>query len=243
MLANPPFNLKEWYSLTGENCKFTLGGEIITPPESNANYAWILHMINKLDVNNGIAAFLLANGALSAEQSIRQKLIEEDKIEAIMILPREMFYSTDISVTIWIVNNNKKERELNGRQLRDRQGEILFVDLRTWNQNKFEKKYVTFTEDQIQEIKSIYNNWQDIDRNKYQDIPELCKSVTKEELAAKDYSLVPSKYIEFIDRDLDIDYEKEMSRIQKEMKELLEEEKRTQKMLKKAFEGIGYGIE
>jgi type I restriction enzyme M protein len=243
ILANPPFNLKEWYSPTGENCKFTLGGEIITPPESNANYAWILHIINKLDVNNGIAAFLLANGALSAEQSIRQKLIEEDKIEAIMILPREMFYSTDISVTIWIVNNNKKERELNGRQLRDRQGEILFVDLRTWNQNKFEKKFVTFTEDQIQEIKSIYNNWQDIDRNKYQDIPELCKSVTKEELAAKDYSLVPSKYIEFIDRDLDIDYEKEMSRIQKEMKELLEEEKRTQKMLKKAFEGIGYNVE
>ena len=64
-----------------------------------------------------------------------KKLIEEDKIEAIMILPREMFYSTDISVTVWIVNNNKKARTLN-RQLRDRTGEVLFVDLRTWNQNK-----------------------------------------------------------------------------------------------------------
>lgn len=243
IIANPPFNLKEWYSTTGQNCKFQLGGELITPPESNANYAWILHMINKLDVNNGIAGFLLANGALSAEQAIRQKLIEEDKIEAIMILPREMFYSTDISVTVWIVNNNKKARTLNGRQLRDRTGEVLFVDLRTWNQNKFEKKFVTFDESQIQQVKAIYNNWQDVDRSKYQDVPELCKSVTKEELAAKDYSLVPSKYIEFVDKDLDIDYEKEMARIQKEMKNLLQEEKKTQQMLKEAFKGIGYGIE
>lgn len=243
IIANPPFNLKEWYSPTGQNCKFTLGGEIITPPESNANYAWILHMINKLDVNNGIAGFLLANGALSAEQAIREKLITEDKVEAIIILPREMFYSTDISVTVWIVNNNKKARTLNGRQLRDRTGEVLFVDLRTWNQNKFEKKFVTFSDDQIQKVKSIYNNWQDIDRSKYQDIPELCKSVTEEQISKKDYSLVPSKYIEFVDKDLDIDYEKEMARIQNEMKELLLEEKKTHQMLRDAFKGIGYGIE
>lgn len=243
IIANPPFNLKEWYSTTGENCKFTLGGELITPPGSNANYAWILHIINKLDTNNGIAGFLLANGALSAEQAIRQKLIEEDKVEAIMILPREMFYSTDISVTVWIVNNNKKARTLSGRQLRDRTDEVLFVDLRTWNQNKFEKKYVTFDESQILQVKSIYNNWQDVDRSKYQDVPELCKSVTKDDLARKDYSLVPSKYIEFVDKDLEIDYEKEMIRIQEEMKELLNEEEKTQQMLKEAFEGIGYGIE
>jgi len=243
IIANPPFNLKEWYTSEGENCRFTLGGEVVSPLESNANYAWILHMINKLDVNNGVAGFLLANGALSAEDEIRQKLIEEDKVEAIIILPRNMFYSTDISVTMWIVNNNKKAKTLNGRSLRDRSGELLFVDLRTWNENKFEKKYVTFNETQIQDVKRIFNNWQDTDRSKYQDIPELCKSVTKDELAQKDYSLVPSKYIEFIDKDLDIDYEKEMSRIQTEMKDLLKEEKETQNMLKEAFEGIGYGIE
>ena len=243
IIANPPFNLKEWYSTTGQNCKFALGGEIITPPESNANYAWILHIINKLDVNNGIAGFLLANGALSAEQAIRKKLIEEDKVEAIMILPREMFYSTDISVTVWIINNNKKARTLNGRELRDRTGEVLFVDLRTWNKNKYEKKFVTFDENQIKNVKEIYNNWQDISRSKYQDIPELCKSVTREQLIQKDYSLVPSKYVEFLDKDLNIDYEKEMARIQFEMRELFKEEKRTQEMLKKAFESIGYGIE
>jgi type I restriction enzyme M protein len=243
IIANPPFNLKEWFSNSGQNCKFALGGQMIIPPESNANYAWILHIINKLDVNNGIAGFLLANGALSAEQNIRQKLIEEDKIEAIIILPREMFYSTDISVTLWIVNNNKKAKTLNGRNLRDRTGEVLFVDLRTWNQNKFEKKYVTFNESQIAKVKDIYNNWQDVDRTKYQDIPELCKSVNKLQLGAKEYSLVPSKYIEFVDKDLKINYEVEMTRIQKDLKKLLEEEKQTQKLLTEAFRGIGYGIE
>jgi type I restriction enzyme M protein len=243
IIANPPFNLKDWFSTAGQNCKFSLGGQLITPPDSNANYAWILHIINKLDVNNGIAGFLLANGALSAEQSIRQKLVEEDKVEAIIILPREMFYSTDISVTLWIVNNNKEAKTLNGRNFRDRTGEILFVDLRTWNQNKFEKKYVTFNQDQIARVKDLYNNWQDVDRTKYQDVPELCKSVDKLQLAANEYSLVPSKYIDFIDKDSKIDYAKEMARIQHDLKQLLEVEKETQKILIKAFEGIGYGIE
>ena len=89
-------------------------------------------------MTNGIAGFLLANGALNAdgvEGSIRKELVENDKVEAIIVLPREMFYSTDISVTLWILNNNKKARTLNGRQLRNRQGEVLFVDLRQWGEN------------------------------------------------------------------------------------------------------------
>lgn len=74
-------------------------------------------------------------------------------------------------------------------------------------------------------------------------MPELCQSVTLAEIAAKDYSLAPSKYIEFIDHDLDIDYEKEMARIQTEMQEVLKTEKKSQKMLEDAFRGIGYGID
>ena len=133
IMANPPFNLKlnaqgvtqdklnsdpRWRSFT-------------TPPVSNANYAWILHMLSKLDVTNGIAGFLLANGALNSdgeEGKIRKELVDKDKVEAIIVLPREMFYSTDISVTLWIINNNKKARSLNGRELRNRQGETLFID-------------------------------------------------------------------------------------------------------------------
>jgi len=242
IMANPPFNLAKWRGEDELTNDFRFHG-YNTPPVSNANYAWILHIVSKLDVTNGVAGFLLANGALSAdgiEGTIRRKLIENDKIEAIIVLPREMFYSTDISVTLWIINNNKKARTLNERQLIDRQGKILFVDLRRWNNNVYDKKYVQFSDEQIANVKKIYNNWQT--GKGYKDIPELCKSATLEEIIKQNYSLAPSKYIEFIDHDLKIDYEKEMKRIQNEMKLLLDEEKKSQEMLEKAFEGIGYGI-
>ena len=246
IMANPPFNLnlsKQGVTQDNLNDDARWSG-YTTPIVSNANYAWILHIISKLDVTNGIAGFLLANGALNAdgaEGEIRKQLIENDKVEAIIVLPREMFYSTDISVTLWILNNNKKARSLNGRQLRDRQGEILFIDLRRWKENIYEKKYVQFSENQIANVKKIYTSWQTgID---YADVPELCRSVTKTEIAAQKYSLAPSKYIEFIDHDLEIDYAKEMERIQGEMREVLKLEKESQAMHEKAFRGIGYGID
>ncbi|MDR0515516.1 MAG: type I restriction-modification system subunit M [Fibromonadaceae bacterium] len=221
IMANPPFNLKNWRGANELTDDYRFQGYGI-PPVANANYAWILHILSKLDVTNGIAGFLLANGALNAdgaeEGKVRKLLIENDKVEAIIVLPREMFYSTDISVTLWIISNNKKARVLNERNLRDRQGQVLFMDLRRWN----------------------YNDWQTGEG--YADVPELCKSATAEEIREQKYSLAPSKYIEFIDHDLEIDYEKEMARIQGEMREVMKAEKESQKMLKKAFEGIGYGI-
>ena len=245
IMANPPFNLKlNAQGVTQDK----LNGDprwdgYSTPPVSNANYAWILHMLSKLDVTNGIAGFLLANGALNAngvEGEIRKGLIENDKVEAIIVLPREMFYSTDISVTLWILNNNKKARSLNGRELRNRQDEVLFIDLRRWNENIYEKKYVQFDDEQVAAVKKIYTDWQTGDG--YADVPELCKSATKEEIAAHNYSLAPSKYIEFIDHDLEIDYTTEMARMQGEMREVLKAEKKSQTMLEEAFRGIGYEI-
>ena len=256
IMANPPFNLKDWRTE-----KQLLDDERFSgfkvPPVSNANYAWILHMLSKLRANKGIAGFLLANGALNAdgdEYEIRKELIERDKVEAIIVLPRDMFYTTDISVTLWILNQNKKARTLNGRKLRDRTGEILFVDLRRWDENvdvikidaKLTKKKVVLRDEQIAKVVEIYRNWQSTDTKRYHDVPELCKAAKltgKDGIREKDYSLAPSKYIEFIDHDLDIDYKKEMKRIQKEMAAIIAEEKASQKLLAKSFKGIGYGID
>jgi len=246
IMANPPFNLKLSAQGVSQN---QLNGDTRwdgypIPPVSNANYAWILHMLSKLDVTNGIAGFLLANGALNSEgveRDIRKALVENDKVEAIIVLPRNMFYSTDISVTLWVLNNNKKVRILNGRLLRDRQGEVLFIDLRRWNENVYEKKYVQFSDEQIASVKKIYTDWQT--GNGYTDVPELCYSATKVEIAKQKYSLAPSKYIEFIDHDLAIDYAMEMARIQKKMREVLKAEKQSQKILVDAFKGISYDIE
>lgn len=255
ILANPPFNLKNWRE-EDELVDDPRFDGYSMPPVSNANYAWILHMISKLDETDGIAAFLLANGALNAdgaEYEIRKQILEKDLVEAIIVLPRDMFYTTDISVTLWIINKNKRAGEKNYRRLRDRQGNVLFMDLRTWNDNietlQYEKNKkknkVVFTDDHIKEIQRIYHSWQE-ENGGYEDVPELCKSVMLDGeggIRDKDYSLAPSKYIEFIDRDLDIDYEKEMARIQAEMREVLRKEKESQTMLEEAFKGIGYGLD
>ena len=254
IMANPPFNLKDWRG-EDELTKDPRWRGYAVPPVSNANYAWILHILSKLNVTKGVAGFLLANGALNAdgiEREIREKLIKNDKVEAIIVLPRDMFYTTDISVTLWILNMNKAGGVKDGRTLRDRRGEILFCDLRTWDKNieiyiydknKRKKKTVLVAE-QIARVKAIYESWQAGDG--YEDVPEFCKSMKAEGeggIAEHGYTLTPSKYIEFVDHDLDIDYPKEMSRIQDEMRELLAEEKKSQAELEAAFKGIGYGIE
>lgn len=245
IMANPPFNLKMWRGADELTTDVRWSG-YATPPVSNANYAWILHMLSKLDVTDGIAGFLLANGALGAdaeEIKIRKQLIKNDKVEAIIVLPREMFYSTDISVTLWILNNNKKAGTRNGRQLRSREHEILFVDLRTWNQNIYEKSYVFFTHEQILAVKKIYNDFQAVDRPEIYEQPELYRAVKIDEIKRKKYSLVPSQYIEFIDHDLEIDHETEMQRIQADLKELMKREKLSQTQLLNAFKNLGYGID
>ena len=205
-------------------------------------------MLSKLNTTNGIAGFLLANGALddSDTLAIRQKLIEKDKVEAIIVLPREMFYSTDISVTLWILNNNKRGGMWHGRNLRNREKEILFVDLRTWSQNIYEKKYVKLTEEQIADVCKIYFDWQTLDTvetpAKYE-VPELYRSVGFDEIQNKNFSLVPSRYIEFVDRDTELDYETALSTAGMAVKELLASQTENNKKLVDAFKVLGYDAE
>lgn len=244
IMANPPFNLKKWR--TEEELRDDVRWQgYAVPPVSNANYAWILHMLSKLNVTRGIAGFLLANGALADDDtlSIRQRLIENDKIEAIIILPRNMFYSTDISVTLWILNQNKKTGPWHGRQLRDRTDEILFIDLRTWSQNVYEKKYVQLLPEQIAEVVGIYQNWQSegTDGSNYAK-PELYRSVGRDELKANNWSLVPSRYIEFVDRDTEIDYEAVMRQSATEVAALLERQQQNDKALREAFATLGFKL-
>ena len=246
IMANPPFNLKNWWN--DDLAKDSRWTDYATPPTGNANYAWILHMLSHLAPMKGVAGFLLANGALGDEDTveIRRKLIENDKVEAIIILPRELFITTDISVTFWILNQNKRGGNYHGRKLRNREHEILFMDLRTWTENPVkgeQKKKVLLDAKQIKRVADIYHTWQseETDGATFA-VPELYRSVGIKEIEQNGWSLVPSKYIEFIDHDLDIDYPTEMARIRQEMRELMQREKQSQKMLEEAFLGIGYSI-
>lgn len=245
IMANPPFNQKDW---RGEN-------ELIddprwkgydVPPKSNANYGWILNMVSKLS-ENGVAGFILANGALSGggeEYKIRRKLVENNLVEAIVILPRSMFYTTDISVTLWILNKNKTERTVElpevTRNYRNREQEILFMDLRQIGE-PFEKKYTQFSEQHIQDITKTYHNWQQKDSN-YKDIPEYCYSANLEEVTKKDFSLVPSKYIEFVNRDENINFDEKMTTLQTELSDLLQQEAESKTELLNVFKDLGYEL-
>jgi type I restriction enzyme M protein len=247
IMANPPFNQKQWRADTELTDDPRWAGYDV-PPTGNANYAWILNIVSKLS-ENGVAGFLLANGALSGdgtEKAIRRKLIENNLVEAILVLPQDMFYTTNISVTLWILNKNKKARtiELNGniKKYRNREKEILFMDLREIG-IPFEKKFIQFSDENIQHVCTTYHNWQQTDFEKtYQNTPEYCYSATLDEVSAKDYSLVPSKYIEFVNRDENIDFDEKMKSLQAEFAELLKAEEQSKSDLLTVFKEMGYEI-
>ena len=248
IMANPPFNQKEW---RGDN-------ELIddprwdgyeVPPTSNANYGWILNIVSKLS-QNGVAGFLLANGALSddgTELKIRRQLIENNLVEAIIILPRNLFYTTDISVTLWILNKNKKARvvEENGevKRFRNREREILFMDLRQMG-SPYEKKYIELTEEDRAKVTGVYHAWQQEGYEEtYQNVPEFCYSASFDEVAEKGFTLVPSRYIEFVNRDENIDFDTKMKTLQSELRELLVAEEKSKADLLTVFKKLGYEIE
>ncbi len=247
IMANPPFNQKEWRAdnelIDDPRWK---GYEV--PPTSNANYGWILNMVSKLS-QNGVAGFLLANGALSddgTELKIRKQLIENKLVEAIIILPRNLFYTTDISVTLWIINKNKKARtvEQNGniKRYRNREDEILFMDLRQMG-SPYEKKYIELTEADREKVTSVYHNWQlEGYEETYENVPEFCYSASFDEVQEKGFTLVPSRYIEFINRDENIDFDTKMKSLQTELSELLVKEEQSKADLLAVFKELGYEI-
>ncbi|MGD6961542.1 N-6 DNA methylase [Fictibacillus phosphorivorans] len=247
IMANPPFNQKQWRE-DNELTDDPRWAGYDLPPKGNANYAWILNMVSKLS-ENGIAAFLLANGALSGrgdEYKIRRKLIENNLVEAIIVLPKNMFYTTDISVSLWILSKNKKARttEQNGKlkKYRNRVNEILFMDLREVG-IPFEKKFIQFSEDEIVKISETYHNWQQSDyENNYKNIAEFCYSANSEEVAKEDFSLVPSKYIKFNNRDENIDFDEKMAKLRTEFTSLLKDEEESNKDLLAVFKELGYEI-
>ena len=247
IMANPPFNQKAWRAENELTDDPRWEGYDV-PPTSNANYGWILNIVSKLS-QNGTAGFLLANGALSdsgTEFSIRQRLIENNLVEAIIILPRNLFYTTDISVTLWVLNKNKKARtvEQNGKlkKYRNREREILFMDLRQMG-SPYEKKYIELTEDDRKKVADVFHAWQQEGyEENYQNIPEFCYSASYDEVKEKGFALVPSRYIEFVNRDENIDFDSKMSQLQTELTDLLKQEEESKKDLLGVFKELGYEI-
>lgn len=247
IMANPPFNQKDWRDDNQLTTDHRWDGYEI-PPTGNANYGWILNILSKLSTD-GTAGFILSNGALSAdgtEMLIRKKLLEQGKVESIIILPNKLFYSTDISVTLWILNNNKKARvkvkNNEERHYRDREKEVLFFDLRQMG-TPYEKKYVELIEETRAKVSTTFHTWQQEGwESVYKDIPEFCKSVSLKDIESNGWSLVPSKYVEFANRDEQIDFETAMNTISSELSGIMAERKQLDTEIEKLFKELGFDL-
>lgn len=154
ILANPPFNVSDW---GGARLTDDVRWKYGVPPEGNANYAWLQHMIYHL-APNGVAGIVLANGSLSSNTSnegeIRKNLLESDLVDAIVALPDKLFYSTGIPVSLWILNRNKKDSPKH----RSREHEILFIDARNLGE-MIDRRHRELKEEDIRKIADTYHRW------------------------------------------------------------------------------------
>jgi type I restriction enzyme M protein len=221
VIANPPFNFSDWWSpVLADDPRWVYG----VPPQGNANFAWIQHFLYHL-APNGTAGFVLANGSLSSktggEGDIRQKLVDNDKVDCIVAMPDKLFYNTGIPVSLWFVS---KGRHGNGH--RDRQGEVLFIDARKLGTLETRRLRVLSDAD-IEKIAGTYHAWRNHDGG-YQDEAGFAKAAKVEEITKNDYVLTPGRYVGT--KELETDDEPVDEKIQRLTKELLGEFDRGRKI-------------
>ena len=247
IMANPPFNLKEWRA-TDELTDDPRWAGYEVPPTGNANYAWILHMVSKLS-ENGTAGFVLANGSMSTntkgEGEIRQKLIENDLVDCMIALPGQLFYTTQIPVCLWFLTKNKKAQVVEGHtdsNHRDRQGETLFIDARNMG-SMIDRTHKELTVEDIAEIAGTYHAWRgEAKDGGYEDVAGFCKAATLEEIKANDFVLTPGRYVGAAEIEDDgVPFEEKMGELSQTLYKQMAEAEKLDAEIRRNLEGLGYG--
>ncbi|WP_038096847.1 type I restriction-modification system subunit M [Thioalkalivibrio sp. HK1] len=190
ILANPPFNISDW---GGERIRDDVRWTFGIPPVGNANFAWLQHIYHHL-APRGTAGVVLANGSMSSQQSgedeIRKTMIEKDAIDAMVALPGQLFYSTQIPACLWIL---AKDKTANGH--RNRRGEILFIDARDLG-HMIDRVRREFDNEDIEKIADAYHRWRNKDPSEaYQDVLGFCKSASIDEIRKNEFILTPGRYV------------------------------------------------
>jgi type I restriction enzyme M protein len=236
ILANPPFNDSDWSGeLLAKDARWKYG----IPPAGSANYAWLQHMIYHLSPK-GIMACVLSNGSLSSqtnsEGDIRKALIENDLVDCIVGLPKQLFYNTGIPACLWFIS---RKRVGNGD--RKRSGEILFINAGEIGFMR-DSTHREFAEEDIAKIAGTYHNWR-TKGGKYEDIKSFCKSTTLAEIQKLNFVLTPGRYVGIKDEvDDGIPFEEKMAGFLKELKEQTEEESKLNSQIKQQLSEIGFEI-
>lgn len=227
ILANPPFNVSD-YTLIQDDARWRYG----IPPSSNANYAWIQHIISKLSPK-GVAGFVLANGSMStsikAEAEIRKNIIEAGLVDCIVTLPTNLFYNVTIPVCLWFIS----------KQRQNRKDKILFIDARKMG-TMVTRRHRELSLEEIKQICDTYHHWRD-SKEEYRDILGFCKSATLEEVREHQYILTPGRYVGIEEVEDDGEpFEDKMTRLTGELAELFAKSHQLEDEIKQRLGAIGY---
>ena len=241
VMANPPFNMKEWnVGLAEDDPRWVYGA----PPANNANFAWLQHMLYHL-APKGSLGLLLANGSMSSntnnEGEIRKSLIENDLVECMAALPGQLFTNTQIPACIWFLTRNKKAgADKSGRNHRDRSGEVLFIDARNLGYMK-DRVLRDFKPEDIKHVADTFHNWKSgVD---YEDVAGFCKSATLEEITKHDFVLTPGRYVGAAAEEDDGEpFADKMARLTGQLKEQFEESERLEGQISENLAGLGFDV-
>lgn len=228
ILANPPFNLSDWGA---DKLKDDPRWEYGIPPASNANFAWLQHMIWHL-APNGRIGMVLANGSLSSqtggEGEIRKNIIEADLVDCIIAMPPQLFYTTQIPVSLWFLSKNKKQKN-----------KILFIDARKMG-TMVTRKLRELSEEDIKKLADTYTAYED---GTLENKSGYCAVVTKEDIAKQDYILTPGRYVGIEEQEDDGEpFEEKMKRLTAELSDLFKESHKLEEEIRKNLGAIGYEV-
>ena len=228
IMANPPFNLSGWGA---DKLRDDVRWQYGMPPANNANFAWLQHMIYHL-APNGKIGMVLANGALSSqsggEGEIRQNIVNADLVECIVAMPTQLFYTTQIPVSLWFLSKNKKQK-----------GKTLFFDARKLG-TMVTRKLRELTDEDIAMIADAYKAYCD---GTLEDQKGFCAVVDTAEIAKQDYILTPGRYVGIEEREDDGEpFEEKMSRLTGELSELFVQSHTLEDEIRQKLEAVGYAI-
>jgi type I restriction enzyme M protein len=237
VLANPMFNQEKWGAAqVATDARWKFG----TPPDSNANYAWIQHFIHHL-APDGRAGFVMDNGSLtskkSGEGSIRQEVVSGDLVDCIVACPKQLFYTTPIPVSLWFLDRNKQS----GAE-RDHRGEVLFIDARELG-HKISRTQIEFSKADIERIAETYHAWRGTTGENYCDVKGFCASATLDEIEKHGFVLTPGRYVGAPDSEEDeIEFEERMAKLTDRLAVELAESERLAAEVKRALSAVGYEV-